>query len=249
MTTKPESEAEPLAGFRESIDRLDDEFMALLAKRMELVRSIGSLKKEDPKRDLRDEGREREIFQVWAKKAKAHGLSPYFVGRVLRELLNYSRRDQERVLDRPETVAGPVTVRVAYQGTPGSYSDLTITKLFATRPVDRVERQGFQGFGAALDALQAGHVHYALLPIENTVAGSINEVYDLLAHRPVTIVGEEVWKVEHCLLGLPGANLEDLETVRSHPVALQQCRKFLDGLVGTRLETFHDTAGAAQSVA
>ena len=249
MTTKAEPGTEPLAGYREAIDRLDDEFIGLLARRMELVRHIGGVKKGDPHRNLRDEEREREIFQVWAKKARTHGLSPYFVGRVLRELLNYSRRDQERVLDRPETVSGPVTVRVAYQGTPGSYSDLAISKLFATRPVDRVEKVGFQGFGAALDALQAGQVHYALLPIENTVAGSINEVYDLLAHCPVTIVGEEVWKVEHCLLGLPGASVETLETVRSHPVALQQCRKFLDGLVGTRLETYHDTAGAAQSVA
>jgi 3-deoxy-7-phosphoheptulonate synthase len=100
-----------------------------------------------------------------------------------------------------------------------------------------------------VDALEAGEIDYALLPIENTIAGSINEVYDLIGHRPVTIVGEEVWEVEHCLLGLPGASAGHLRIVRSHPVALQQCAKFLDRLVGVVSESFHDTAGAAQAVA
>src|SRR5262249_20956930 len=68
-------------------------------------------------------------------------------------------------------------------------------------------------------------------------------------NRQVTIVGEDVWPVEHCLLGLPGSRLERLRVVRSHPVALQQCTRFLDGLVGVVSESYHDTAGAAQAVA
>ncbi|MCH9649016.1 MAG: 3-deoxy-7-phosphoheptulonate synthase [Deltaproteobacteria bacterium] len=249
MTHQNSASADSLTEYRDSIDKLDRDFIALLARRMELVRNIGGVKRDDPQAPLRDEDREREIFEVWAQAAAQEGLSPYFVGRVLRELLNYSRRDQERHLDRPEVASAVSAVRVAYQGMPGSYSDLAITKLFASRDVERLDRVGFRGFTAVLDALEAGQVGYALLPIENTIAGSINEVYDLLAHRPVRVVGEEVWSVEHCLLGVEGAQIEGLESVRSHPVALQQCKKFLGGLVGARLETYHDTAGAARSVA
>jgi prephenate dehydratase len=145
-------------------------------------------------------------------------------------------------------MAASESARVGYQGVPACYSDLAIGKVFATRQVTRLERVGFRSFAAAIDALEAGTIDYALLPIENTIAGSINEVYDLLGHRPVTIVGEEALEVEHCLLGLPGGRVEELRVVRSHPVALQQCAKFLDRL-GVVSESFHDTAGAAQAVA
>ncbi len=238
----------PLKDFRGEIDRVDRDLVSLLARRMDLVREIGDFKKDNPAAPLRDEDRERQVFEVWARRAKDEGLSPYFIGRVLREVLNYSRRDQERLLDRSQFVAGPAPVRVGYQGMPGSYSDLTISKLFSSRAVDRLERIGFQSFSAVVDALESGQIGYALLPIENSVAGSIDQVYDLLSQRKLSIVGEEVWPVEHCLLGLPEARLEDLRVIRSHPVALQQCGKFLRGLVGTRRETFFDTAGAARSV-
>jgi len=148
-----------------------------------------------------------------------------------------------------EPIAAPGAARVGYQGVPACYSDLAIRRMFATRSAGPLERVGFRGFAAVLDALETGRIDYALLPIENTIAGSINEVYDLLGHRPVTIVGEEVWEVEHCLLGLPSADPGRLRVVRSHPVALQQCMKFLDGLAGVVSESFHDTAGAAQAVA
>ncbi|MBI5364215.1 MAG: 3-deoxy-7-phosphoheptulonate synthase [Planctomycetes bacterium] len=241
---------DPLLRSRADIDRLDKEFLRLLAERMHAVRAIGAHKGANPDAPLVDEAREREVLETWAREAEKLGLSSYFAGRVLREILNWSRRDQERFLDahaKPASTAK--AVRVAYQGVPACYSDLTITKVFATRDVARVERLGRKSFVAAMDALEAGEVDYALLPIENTIAGSINEVYDLLAKRTVTIVGEEVWPVEHCLVGVPGTVLEQVRTIRSHPVALQQCQRFLDGLVGVTAESWHDTAGAAESIA
>jgi chorismate mutase/prephenate dehydratase len=140
------------------------------------------------------------------------------------------------------------TLRVGYQGVPGCYSDLALTKFFAARP-ERLARTGHANFTAAFDALERGELDYALLPIENTIVGSIHEVYDLLARRKVTIVGEEVWRVEHCLLALPGVRTEDLRAIRSHPVALQQCQRFLRELSHCSSESFHDTAGAARTVA
>ncbi|MFN0244391.1 MAG: bifunctional 3-deoxy-7-phosphoheptulonate synthase/chorismate mutase [Planctomycetota bacterium] len=238
-----------LTNSRDAIDRLDREFIRLLAERMRVVRDIGSFKGENLDAPLRDETRERAMFDVWAQEAERAGLSGYYAGRVLREILAWSRRDQERFLEQAGGGRASKLVRVGYQGVPACYSDLAITKIFATRELGKLERIGFRSFSAAVEALQAGEVQYALLPIENTIAGSINEVYDLLAEHPLTIVGEEVWEVEHCLMALPGASFEDIRTIRSHPVALQQCERFLDGLVGVVVESHHDTAGAAQSIA
>ena len=241
---------DPLLRSRAEIDRLDREFLRLLAERMQAVRAIGSHKGANPDAPFVDEERERAVLETWTREAEKLGLSGYFAGRVLREILNWSRRDQERFLEAAAGAAGTAkAVRVAYQGVPACYSDLTITKVFASRDVARVERLGKKSFVAAIDALEGGEVEYALLPIENTIAGSINEVYDLLAKRNVVIVGEEVWPVEHCLVGVSGTVLEQVRTIRSHPVALQQCQRFLDGLVGVRAESWHDTAGAAESIA
>ena len=238
-----------LARNRDEIDRLDREFLALLAQRMHAVREIGSFKGQNPSAPLRDEIRERAVLEAWTREADRLGLSSYFAGRVLREILNWSRRDQERFLERDDRAAPLASVRIGYQGVPACYSDLTITKVFATRDVQKLERVGYKSFVAAMDALEAGEVGYVLLPIENTIAGSINEVYDLLARRNVSIVGEEVWPVEHCLVGIPGSVVEQVRVVRSHPVALQQCQKHLDAIVGVTVESSYDTAGAAQSVA
>jgi chorismate mutase/prephenate dehydratase len=239
---------DPLSKPRSDIDRLDREIVRLLAERLSVVREIGHAKGRDASAPLRDEERERALFALWARTAEEHGVSSYFAGRVLREVLNWSRRDQERFLE-PASKHAPRALRVGYQGVPASYSDLAAQKHFATRDTGRLERIGFRGFAAVADALEAGEIDYAMLPIENTIAGSIDEVYDLLGSRRMTIVGEEVWAVEHCLLGLPGASTEELRVVRSHPVALMQCTRFLEGLVGVRSESFHDTAGAAEAVA
>ncbi len=239
---------DPLSTPRDQIDVLDRELVRILAARLDAVRAIGAHKGRDPSAPLRDDERERAVFSAWGRTAEEQGISSYFAGRVLREILNWSRRDQERFLE-PANKNGPRAVRVGYQGVVGSYSDLAAQKLFATRDVARLERIGYRGFAAVVDALEAEELDYALLPIENTIAGSINEVYDLLGARRMTIVGEEVWAVEHCLLGLPGTRAEELRVVRSHPVALLQCTRFVEGLVGVRAESFHDTAGAAEAVA
>lgn len=233
---------------RAEIDRTDQELIQALATRMKLVSSIAAIKGDDPEVPLRNEEREREVFDFWAQEGQKYGLSPYFLGRILREVLNYSRRDQESVLGGVLPATQPDSVRVAYQGAPSSYSDLAIEKLFISRPNPVRERIGFHSFSAVLDALEAGEAEFAMLPVENTIAGSIIEVYRLLAERDVHVVDEEYWLVEHVLAGLHGTKVEDLTAVRSHPVALQQCERFIDGLVGCRAESYYDTAASARSV-
>jgi len=231
------------------IDEIDRQMVRLMAERMKAVRNIGEEKNAAPDAPLRDDDRERRVLENWLKEAGAHDLSSYYVGRVLREVMNYSRRMQEDQLDRRENAVSGKVLRVGFQGSAGSFSDLTLTKLFATKKIDSYRRVGFRSFTQAVDALEAGEVDYTLLPIENTIAGSLNETYRLLAERTLAIVDEEILPVEHCLATLPGAGIDDLRTVRSHTVALQQCRGFLSGLPGCRTEARSDTATAAESVA
>ena len=233
---------------RDEISRIDKELIQLLGDRMHAVRQAGAHKARNGDLPLRDPERERALFAVWAKEGGERGLSAYFLGRILREVLAWSRRDQERFLIPDGRPDGTAAIRVAIPGGKGSYSDLAARKLFEARG-ETVRASSRRTFTACLDALEAAEVDYALLPVENTISGSIDEVYALLGRRRLHVVDEEVWRVEHCLAVLPGVRPEQLRTVRSHPVALQQCERFLSSLVGARAEFWSDTANAAASVA
>lgn len=134
-------------------------------------------------------------------------------------------------------------VRVAYQGVPGSYSEDAALKAYPnceTVPCDEYE--------AAFKAVELWLVDKAVLPIENSVGGSIHRNYDLLLRHRLHIVGEVQLDVNHCLMGLPGVRKEDLRRVLSHPQALDQCKKTLSNLGLVRISA-EDAAGAAQIVA
>ncbi|KAL0407256.1 UNVERIFIED_CONTAM: Arogenate dehydratase/prephenate dehydratase 1, chloroplastic [Sesamum latifolium] len=134
-------------------------------------------------------------------------------------------------------------VRVAYQGIPGAYSETAALKAYPnceTVPCDQFE--------AAFKAVELWLVDKAVLPIENSVGGSIHRNYDLLLRHRLHIVGEVKLIVNHCLLGLPGVRKEELKRVLSHPQALEQCEMTLNQLGVTRVSA-EDTAGAAQTVA
>ena len=242
-TSKPDLEA-----LRAELDMLDSQLLDVLAQRLGAIATIADEKVADLDLPLRDEKRELELFDRWAEQAAKRELSPYFVSRILREILNYSRRFQESRLRRSHADDETKTVRVSYQGVRGSYSEQTVRKMFPGQ-TDRVEAVGFPSFTGAVDALERGESDYALLPIENSIAGSINETYELLLHRHVPIVAEEVFEIEHCLIGLPGSTIHQLTRVRSHPVALLQCGRFLSSLPDTTVESFEDTAAAVERVA
>lgn len=134
-------------------------------------------------------------------------------------------------------------MRVGYQGEPGSYSYLVADQL-----VEGVERIGFPSFVAAFNALADNEVDRLVLPIENSTTGSVLPVLDRLVEAEASIVAEHLIEVRHALLGLPGASLEEVKTVRSHPVALGQAEDLLLERGWTAVPT-HDTAGAVREVA
>ena len=118
-------------------------------------------------------------------------------------------------------------LRIAYQGVEGSYSHLTAQRRYGGRAGGALLARPRHRFARAADAVIHGAADLALLPIENTTAGSINETYDLLADGKLHITGEVVSSIEHCLLALPGVALDELRVVISHPQALAQCHGVL----------------------
>lgn len=141
----------------------------------------------------------------------------------------------------------PPTLRVAYQGEPGAYSEQAAQEYF-TRTTNNLTLQPHSTFQSVFESLHEGLVDRAAVPIENSVAGTIHENLDLLLrYRDLTIVGELDFHVRHCLLALEGTKLTDISVVRSHPMALAQCKEFLRRNF-LMPETAYDTAGSAKRI-
>ncbi len=134
-------------------------------------------------------------------------------------------------------------MKIAYQGRPGAYSEAAILEYFPDQP----EPSPCDSFEAVFAAVEAGECAAGMLPIENSLAGSIHRNYDLLLQYPLAITGEYYLRVEHCLIGLPGVRLEEIRKVISHPQALAQCEGYLRRLGVSTSATF-DTAGSVKIV-
>jgi prephenate dehydratase len=135
---------------------------------------------------------------------------------------------------------------IAIQGDKASFHDIAAAQYFEGSR----DRVFCDTFSRTFEAIATGEADYALCAIENSLYGSINEVYDLLLTNKVRIIGEVYLRIEQCLIGLPGAELDGLVEVHSHPVALAQCERYLDDVLPsvTRME-YHDTAASVSMVA
>ena len=132
---------------------------------------------------------------------------------------------------------------MAYQGEPGAYSEAAA---LAFDPEGTP--QPCRSFEDVFAAVTTGAAARGIIPMENTIGGSIHRNYDLLVEHELPIVGEVQLKVDHCLLALPGVRLEDVTVVHSHPQALAQCERFLRGMPGVQIEAVYDTAGGAKLI-
>lgn len=133
---------------------------------------------------------------------------------------------------------------VAFQGEHGAYSEEAIHQFFGP-DVETLPCPSFEGI---FEAVEAGGADYAALPVENSTAGSINKAYDLLLAHDLRVWGEAILRVRHTLLVPPGATLDDIRRVRSHPQALAQCERYLSNR-GWTAEPTYDTAGSARDLA
>ena len=138
--------------------------------------------------------------------------------------------------------------RAAYQGAAGAFSEDAARTILAAAGAEPEASVGCERFEDVFDAVRDGVVELGVVPVENTLAGSVQATYDLLLDRRLSIVAEHVHRIEHCLVAPPGVEVEDLRRVLSHPVALAQCRRFFARHPSLRPVVSYDTAGAVEIV-
>ena len=243
-----------MTGYREEIDRIDDEIIRLFSERMDISKKIADYKKEqglpveDPKRE----------------KQKIKDLT----GKTPEEYRNYTRLlysgifELSRSLQRKRNAGGtelvsrivsaidntekmlPSDTLVACQGTGGAFSEQACEKIFKNPNI-----MFFSSFEAVFSAVEKGLCRYGVVPLENSTAGSVNTVYDLMQSHRFSIVRSTRLKVDHNLLVKRGVKLSEVKEIYSHQQAISQCEAFLSGLEGVKIIPCENTAVAAQMVA
>ncbi|MGE6452715.1 chorismate mutase [Shewanella baltica] len=238
---------QPLNQTREQITNLDNELLALLAERRRLSLEVARSKEVDV-RPIRDTQREKELLARLVKEGREKGLDAHYVISLYQSIIEDSVLNQQAYLHgraNPETQKQQYCI--AYLGARGSYSYLAATRYCQRRQVEMLDL-GCQSFDEIVQAVESGHADYGFLPIENTSSGSINEVYDVLQHTSLSIVGETTIEVSHCLLGKAGSQLADIKTVYAHPQPISQCSRYLSQHKDLRLEYCSSSAEAMNKV-
>lgn len=239
--------ADKLNSIRKLLDQTDKKIIDALARRQELVREISSFKIDEEK-GIRDTDREEELLNKIQKLAREAGLDRYFAEQLFTDIIHHSVRFQRHSLvDHQNEGTETDAVHVAYQGTDGAFSHQAADRHFEER-YSEVHCLGYDTFRQAAQAVKDEEVDFAILPIENTTAGSINETYDILGDSDLHIVGEEAIRVIHCLLALEQVPLDRIRRIMSHPQALAQCSNFLAKLHDCKVESYIDTAMSAKKV-
>lgn len=241
------SKKRPLSDIRKELDRIDHSLLEALASRHQLIHETAALKKEK-KAVLRDPAREHEILNRIGQMAQESGVDRYFAMTLFRQIIDYSVKFQtDYLIDHSNKRDRESMLKVGYQGTDGAYSQQAVRSHYSSRQNDLVS-VGYNTFREVVEAVDSKELDYGMLPIENTTAGSINDVYDLLHKHDLRIVGEEVVRVKHCLVALENVPIGNIKRIYSHPQAIAQCSEFLTRLHHTKVETFLDTAMAAKKV-
>ncbi len=243
-----------LNDYRKQIDNIDRQLLALFGQRMEVAAAIAAYKKEHGLPVL-DGKREREkLLDVAAKTPddlKDYAVSLYSL------LFELSRSHQTRMLGTNTALTDqiaraiehtpklfPGSAAVACQGVEGAYSQLACDRLFKLPNVFY-----FSNFEAVFSAIEKGLCQYGVIPVENSTAGSVNAVYDLMMRHDFRIVRSLRLKVDHNLLANPGAKLSDIREICSHEQAIAQCSAFLQKHPEITVVRCENTAAAAKRVA
>lgn len=220
-----------LLEIRGRIDEIDSQIVELYEKRMELCEEVAQYKIETGKKVF-DRTREQEklakVKSLTHNEFNAKGVEELF-----EQLMSMSRKMQYQMLAEAGSLGKLPFIgvdeletgkaRVVFQGAEGAYSQIAMQRYFG----DKVNSFHVDTFRDAMSAIDEGSADFAVLPIENSTAGMVSEIYDLLAEFENYIVGEQIIQIEHCLLGVPGAKLSDIRTVYSHPQSLMQSARYL----------------------
>ena len=242
-----------LKDLRNEIDEIDDELVKLFTQRMEVSAQIAGYKKERSL-PIFVPAREREKLADVAAKA---GPDMANYTRVLYSMLfELSRSHQSKLTGEMSPLYRDITnaientpklfpqaPMVACQGVEGAYSQIACEKIFKNPFI-----MYFKNFEGVFNAIDQGLCQYGILPLENSTAGSVKKVYDLMIHHNFSIVRTFRLKIDHNLLTNPGAKLSDLKEIYSHEQAINQCSEYLQNLTGVTIIPVANTAIAAEMV-
>lgn len=221
-----------LEELRNELDRIDPQIIQLYEERMSICEEVGEIKIEEG-RKVFDRNREQQKLAQVTREAK----DPFYkkgLTELFEQLMSQSRKLQYQLLTKKGALGRLPFIgveeldwknsRVVFQGTDGAYSQAAMHKFFS-KDVNSFHVQTFRD---AMEAIEEGSADFAVLPIENSSAGMVSEMYDLLEEFENYIVGEVILPINHYLVGTENTTLESIERVYSHPQALMQCSKFLD---------------------
>ncbi len=242
-----------LLELRSQIDEIDRQIVALYEKRMAVCENVARYKIETGKR-IFDKAREEEKIKK-VKSLTHNDFNSYGIEELFEQIMAMSRKLQYQLLaehgglnklpfieaDSLETEKA----RVVFQGAEGAYSQAAMHQYFG----DQVDSFHVETFRDAMMAIDEGSADFAVLPIENSTAGIVSEIYDLLVEFENYIVGEQIIKIEHCLMAVPGTQLSDIKTVYSHPQSLMQSSRYLNAHSGWKQISMQNNAFAARKVA
>jgi len=241
-----------LQELRKQLDAIDSKIVKLYEDRMDVCRQVAEYKIGTGKKVF-DKQREQE--KIAAVKGLTHNeFNSRGIEELFEQIMSMSRKLQYQMLaesgnigklpfigvDQLETKKA----RVVFQGAEGAYSHLAMVQYFG----EDIESFHVDTFRDAFVSIEEGRADFAVLPIENSTAGIVNEIYDLLVEFENYIVGEQIIRIEHCLLGVPGTRMENIKTVYSHPQSLMQSAKYLSARDWQQI-SMQNNAFAARKVA
>lgn len=220
-----------LSELRVQIDAIDKDIVELYEKRMDICRQVAEYKIENGKKVFDKVREEEKIAKV--KSLTHNAFNSVGIQELFEQIMSMSRKLQYQLLAEKGALGKLPFIavdkldqegaRVVFQGAEGAYSQAAMRQYFG----DKISSIHVDTFRDAMAAIEEGSADFAVLPIENSTAGIVSEIYDLLVEYENYIVGEQIIKIEHCLLGLPGTKLEEIHTVYSHPQSLMQSARFL----------------------
>ena len=242
-----------LLELRDEIDVIDRQIVSLFEDRMKVSGAVAEYKIANGKKVF---DKEREQAKLNAVTSLAHNeFNRHGVEELFQQIMSMSRKLQYQLLEKngasgrlPFIAVDDIereNIRVVYQGVEGAYSHAAMRAYFG----DDVSCFHVKKWRDAMEAIAEGAADYAVLPIENSSAGIVADNYDLLVNFENYIVGEQIIRCEHALLGLPGTQLSDIRRVYSHQQALSQCEEYLDRHREWQLIPYDNTARAAKKVA
>ncbi len=241
-----------LTDLRQQIDEIDARIVELYEKRMEISGQVAQYKIETGKKVF-DKAREEE--KIRTVKALTHNdFNRHGIEELFEQIMSMSRKLQYRLLSEHGS-SGKLPfigvdslsqgkARVVFQGAEGAYSQAAMIQYFG----EQVNSFHVETFRDAMIAIDEGSADFAVLPIENSTAGIVSEIYDLLVEFENYIVGEQIIRIEHCLMAVPGTEISDIRTVYSHPQSLMQSARFLNQY-GWQQISMQNNAFAAKKVA